>query len=83
VDDKNGLYKVVRAFAVGSTMIFQFAAALVLGILGGRYLDGLWGTGPWMSLLGLLVGLASGMIIIYRAVHWFWPPDRADKNDRS
>ena len=72
-------YKAMRAFALGSTMAIQFAVSLVLGILGGRYLDEAWGTAPWMMFLGLLLGLAAGTMAIYRTASMFLPKDQTDK----
>jgi F0F1-type ATP synthase assembly protein I len=72
-------YKVLRAFALGSTLAFQFAVSVVLGILGGRYLDQVWGTAPWMMFLGLLLGLAAGTMAIYRTASSFLPKEQADK----
>ncbi|MBE0466423.1 MAG: AtpZ/AtpI family protein [Candidatus Desulforudis sp.] len=83
MDDQKSFHRALRAFAVGSTLAFQFAACVVLGVLGGRYLDELWGTGPWLLLVGVLAGLAAGTLSIYRSVRWFIPQNEADKNDRS
>jgi F0F1-type ATP synthase assembly protein I len=33
-------------------------AALLIGGLGGRWLDAQWGTHPWLMLVGLLIGVA-------------------------
>jgi len=83
VNDRGSLYKAMRAFALGSTLAFQFAVSLVLGILGGRYLDDVWGTSPWMLLVGLLLGLAAGTMAIYRTASAFLPKDQPDrKTDR-
>lgn len=85
MQDKGGFAKGMRAFALGSTIAVQFAVSLVLGILGGRYLDELWGTGPWLLLLGLLLGLAAGTMGIYRTVSRFIPNKESGggKDDRS
>ncbi|HKY33712.1 MAG TPA: AtpZ/AtpI family protein [Candidatus Polarisedimenticolia bacterium] len=37
-----------------------FAASIVLGIVGGWWLDGKLGTEPWFILIGTLLGLAAG-----------------------
>jgi F0F1-type ATP synthase assembly protein I len=34
----------------------------------GRWLDGLWGTGPWLMLAGLVIGVAGGFLQFFRAV---------------
>lgn len=82
MDDRSGHGRIMRAFALGSTITFQFAASLVLGILGGRYLDELWGTGPWLLLLGLFLGLGAGMSSIYRMVTRLMPDEGSGGTDQ-
>lgn len=36
----------------------RFALVILLSVLGGWKLDTLWGTLPWMTLVGTLVGFA-------------------------
>lgn len=38
----------------------ELAVATTIGFLGGRWLDGKLGTAPWLSLVGLLLGVAAG-----------------------
>jgi ATP synthase protein I len=33
---------------------------MVVGALAGHYLDQRWGTGPWLTLLGLFLGMGAG-----------------------
>ena len=37
-----------------------FGVAICIGFFGGRWLDGRLHTGPWLSVVGLLVGIAAG-----------------------
>jgi F0F1-type ATP synthase assembly protein I len=37
-----------------------FGVAICIGFFGGRWLDGRLHTAPWLTLVGLLVGVASG-----------------------
>jgi ATP synthase protein I len=46
---------------IGTTM----AASLVLGVLGGRWLDSKLGTGPLFLLVGAGLGVASSMYQLY------------------
>lgn len=41
---------------------FQFAATVGLFALGGRWLDGKWGTSPWLLLVGVFTGFALGLV---------------------
>jgi ATP synthase protein I len=49
-----------------STIGFSFVFALVLGFGGGYLLDGWLGTKPWLAFLGFFVGLAAGILNVYR-----------------
>lgn len=44
----------------------QFAGAIVLFLFLGRWLDGLFGTEPWLLLLGVMVGAVGGFYSLYR-----------------
>ena len=47
------------------------ASAIVLGTLGGVWLDGRFGTAPLFILLGLALGLGTGFYGIYRMIVTF------------
>lgn len=49
-----------------STVGLSFVFALVLGFGGGHLLDQWLGTGPWLAFLGFFVGLAAGVLNVYR-----------------
>jgi len=42
--------------------------ATVIGLAGGYYLDRWLGTSPWLTLIGLLFGIAAGFVNLFRAV---------------
>lgn len=42
-------------------------ASVLIGAYGGHLLDGYLGSAPWLLLLGLIFGGASGFLNIYRA----------------
>lgn len=44
----------------------QFALAIVLFLLLGRWLDERLGTEPWLLLLGVVVGAVGGFYSMYR-----------------
>jgi ATP synthase protein I len=50
--------------AVGITLV----VATVIGLAGGYYLDRWLGTSPWLTLLGLLLGIAAGFVNLFRTV---------------
>ena len=56
--------------AVGLTLV----VATMLGLAGGYYLDRWLGTSPWLTLIGLVLGIAAGFVNLVRSVQ------RAGKN---
>jgi ATP synthase protein I len=48
---------------VGLTLVIS----TVLGLVGGYYLDRWLGTSPWLTLIGLLFGIAAGFVNLFRA----------------
>lgn len=55
--------------AMGSygTIGLEFVLSIMLGLFGGRWLDGKFDTGPWLAVLGFGFGLAAGVRAIWRA----------------
>jgi F0F1-type ATP synthase assembly protein I len=53
----------LRWSAVG----LEFALAVVLFFLGGKALDAKVGSGPWLSVVGALFGVAVGTYLLIRA----------------
>jgi F0F1-type ATP synthase assembly protein I len=49
-----------------STVGLAFVFALVIGFGGGYLLDHWLGTRPWLSFLGFFLGLAAGILNVYR-----------------
>jgi len=43
-----------------------FGIAVALGYLAGHWADQRWHTDPWLSLVGLLLGVAAGFRELYR-----------------
>lgn len=51
-----------------STVGLSFVMALVLGFGGGYLLDGWLGSSPWLAFLGFFIGLAAGVLNVYRVM---------------
>jgi ATP synthase protein I len=45
----------------------ELSVSTVIGLLGGRWLDGKLGTDPWLMILGLLLGVVAGFRSLIRA----------------
>lgn len=63
---------VLNAFALASIISAELAGSLVLGVYAGRYLDKKWHTEPWLMLTGLFLGLAAGVLGVYRSLTRFF-----------
>jgi ATP synthase protein I len=61
----------IRQAAVLSGVGLTLVIATVLGLWGGYALDGWLGTSPWLTLVGLLLGIAAGFVNLFRAVGLF------------
>ena len=62
----------LQALAVTTTIGVEMAVSVLLGYCGGRYLDGRFATGPWFLLAGVLVGLAVGVVGVYKTLMEFF-----------
>ena len=51
-----------------STIGMSFVFALVIGFFAGYWLDGVLGTKPWLSFVGFFLGLAAGVLNVYRVM---------------
>jgi len=58
----------------------SFVFALVLGFGGGYWLDRTLGTRPWLSFIGFFLGLAAGVLNVYRVMKL---SNAATKSDRA
>jgi ATP synthase protein I len=63
-DGGSGWGSVGELAAVGMTM----AVAIVLGLAGGYFLDRWLGTSPWLTLIGLGLGIVAAFVSFFRAV---------------
>jgi len=59
-----------------SSIGLVLAISVALGAVGGWWLDGYLGTGPWLTVLGLVLGSAAGFYELIREVN-----RRSDSDD--
>jgi ATP synthase protein I len=57
-----------RALGELSAVGIALVLATVIGLAGGYYLDRWLGTSPWLTLIGLLFGIAAGFVNLIRSV---------------
>jgi F0F1-type ATP synthase assembly protein I len=58
----------------------SFVLALVLGFGGGLLLDNWLGTKPWLMFVGFFLGVAAGVLNVYRVMR---EADRLSRGDRN
>jgi ATP synthase protein I len=63
-----------KALGELSTIGFALVLSTVIGLAGGYYLDRWLGSSPWLTLIGLLFGIAAGFVNLFRSVK------RAERN---
>ncbi|HEY7139257.1 MAG TPA: AtpZ/AtpI family protein [Methylomirabilota bacterium] len=73
----------IRQLGVLSGVGLTLVISTVLGFWGGYALDRWLGTAPWLMLGGLLLGIASGFVNLFRAVGLFGREGRQGEDDRS
>jgi ATP synthase protein I len=60
-----------RAMALYSTILSQLAGSALIGIFLGRWIDGKCQTEPLFLVIGLLLGLAAGILAMLRTLRRF------------
>jgi ATP synthase protein I len=73
----------IRQLGVLSGVGLTLVISTVLGFWGGRVLDRWLGTAPWLMLVGLLLGIASGFVNLFRAAGIFGREGERTERDRS
>lgn len=63
-----------KALGELSTIGLTLVIATVIGLAAGYYLDRWLGTSPWLTLIGLVLGIAAGFVNLFRSVK------RAERN---
>lgn len=58
--------EIVRAMAISTALGTEMAICVVLGFYGGRHIDRLLGTEPWLMIAGILLGVATGTFAIMK-----------------
>jgi len=73
----------IRQLGVLSGVGLTLVISTVLGLAGGIVLDRWLGTAPWLMLVGLLLGIASGFVNLFRAAGMFGGEEGKAERDRS
>lgn len=60
--------KQLKAFARVGAVGIELAVSTIVGFLGGRWLDQKLATDPYLSVVGLILGVVAGFLSLYRAL---------------
>jgi ATP synthase protein I len=71
--EQNGRDEGWNAFGLVSAIGADMAICTVGGTYLGKWLDSLWGTSPWMLLVGVIVGLVAGVYGIIKLLEAVGP----------
>lgn len=77
---KAPINKGMRAMALASTIGLSLVVPPVLGYFAGRWLDGRFKTEPYLSIVGLLVGIVLGFI---EMLHILAQIEREERKERG
>ena len=75
-----------RALSDAINMVTTTAAAIAICGFGGYWLDGKLGTDPWLTVLGVLLGVATGIKVMWDKMptsHTVVSRDESQKEDKS
>jgi ATP synthase protein I len=73
----------IRQLGVLSGVGLTLVISTVLGLWGGYVLDRWLGTSPWLLLVGLLLGIVSGFVNLFRAAGLFGREGGQGDRDRT
>lgn len=65
---QKGNKELLNGINTAVTIGFYMMSSVVVGILLGRWVDGYFGSGPWVTISGIVLGMITGMWAIYKKV---------------
>ena len=66
-----------------SSIGLELGGSVIVGLLGGQWLDTRFGTTPWLMIVGLGFGMAAGFRSIFRLLKDVNRPDDPDDKDNN
>ncbi|MBN1644135.1 MAG: AtpZ/AtpI family protein [Dehalococcoidales bacterium] len=69
--------------ALGLTGIgFYIAGVIILGVIGGHWLDGKFNSAPLWLIIGTILGLTGAVLGVYSMIKPFMQNDKKDKGSK-
>ncbi|WP_096156356.1 MULTISPECIES: AtpZ/AtpI family protein [Bacillus] len=68
---RNDKRRPFQAMALMSAILSYLVGPTLVGLFGGKWLDGFLGTSPLFLVIGLLLGLATGILGVFYLVRQF------------
>ena len=68
----------MREYGRFSQIALMLPSSIAVGLGFGYLLDRWWGTGPWMLLVGTVLGVIAGFVNLYK-VYVIWEQQRRSK----
>ena len=72
-----------RRYLRFSSLGIELGLCVMIGLIGGQWLDKKFGTEPWLLLAGLLIGLAAGFRSMFRALKELNKPQKDSGSEQS
>lgn len=75
-----------KLFAVAgkfTALGLEMGLSVVLGLLGGRWLDERFGTKPWLSITGVLLGITAAFLALFRISRSLLKASQQEPKDKS
>ena len=65
---QKGNKELLNGINKAATIGFYLLSSVIVGIGLGRMVDGYFGSGPWATVVGIVLGMIAGMWAIYKTV---------------
>ncbi len=65
---KKGNKELLNGINTAMTIGFYMLSSVIVGVLLGRMIDGYVGSSPWATVIGIVLGMITGMWAIYKTV---------------
>lgn len=72
-----------RRYLRFSSLGIELGLSVMIGLIGGQWLDRYFGTAPWLLLAGLLFGLAAGFRSMFRALKELKAPPPGENDGKK